>query len=147
MREDGIIKIEVHVSGICIKRDPKAGHLVLLGKRSPNRKLYPGLWESGGGQVYLGETFESAIKRQFKEEFGIEIEIRNIIGCYSIPLENGVIPGVVFYCQPSNGHLLHADEREFTEVKWVCIDDLAKINIIPGTKLDILKAIKMVSNN
>ena len=55
MREDKNYQIEVHVAGMCFKDD-----CVLAVKRSPNRRLYPGLWECSGGQVHPGESFEDA---------------------------------------------------------------------------------------
>lgn len=48
---------------------------VLLTKRSQNAKNEKGKWEAPGGAVEFGETLEEAIRREMKEELGIEIEI------------------------------------------------------------------------
>lgn len=46
---------------------------VLIAKR-PAHKSYPNLWEFPGGKVESNETVFVALKREFAEEIGIEIE-------------------------------------------------------------------------
>lgn len=48
---------------------------ILLTKRSQHAKNEKGKWEAPGGAVEFGETLERAIRREIKEELGIEIEI------------------------------------------------------------------------
>lgn len=96
MREYKTHKIEVHVAGICIHENK-----VLIAKRSPERKLYPELWEYSGGQVEAGENFEEAVIRQMKEEFGIIVKPVKVIGTYEISnpaSEQKKIPGIRFIC-------------------------------------------------
>lgn len=48
---------------------------LLLCKRGQNCKNERGCWEIPGGAVEFGEKLTDAIKREMKEELGIEIEI------------------------------------------------------------------------
>lgn len=48
---------------------------LFLNKRSKNARNEKGFWEAPGGSVNFGEKRIDAIKREVKEEFGIDIEI------------------------------------------------------------------------
>ncbi len=44
---------------------------ILLGKRAPHRKAYPGCWDLIGGRVEDGESIDQALHRELAEEIGI----------------------------------------------------------------------------
>jgi len=48
---------------------------IFLSKRSINTRNQQGCWETPGGAVDFGEKRKDAIKREIKEEFGVDIEI------------------------------------------------------------------------
>lgn len=144
-REDEIHQIEVHVAGVCLKREDELK--VLVGKRNNKRRLYPGLWECGGGQVHRKEYFEEAIKRQFMEEFGIVVEPLRVLGDYKIvDRENDVIiPGIKFLCRfvdYLDGQVI-LNKAEFSEYRWILSNELDAYEFIPGIKDDIREAIRL----
>jgi mutator protein MutT len=67
----GIDYIGVGV-GVILRDD--AGR-VFMAKRGPKAKNERGLWEFPGGSVEFGETLAAALKREMREEYGIEIEV------------------------------------------------------------------------
>jgi 8-oxo-dGTP pyrophosphatase MutT (NUDIX family) len=140
MREEGVRRIEVHVAGICFDRDR-----VLVLKRSLSRRLFPGLWECGGGQVNPGEGFGEAVARQLREEAGVITEMLGPAGIYDIFLPEGEqkkIPGIHFACI-FKGYAEGSEPRlsaEHTEWKWQPLDRLDELEFIPGLKEDIRKA-------
>ena len=143
MHEEYIHRIEVHVAGICIDGDK-----VLVVKRTPSRRLYPNLWECGGGQVESGESFEDAIKRQLRDELGVIAEPIAFVRTYEIPTPNEQqkkIPGVKFICKVIG--FVNGKEpvisSEHTEWKWQPINDLGELKFIPGVDDDIRKAYQL----
>lgn len=54
------------VNGLLVR-----GGLILLAKRSPRRKAYPGTWSFPGGHLEPAETPEAGLVRELREELGV----------------------------------------------------------------------------
>jgi 8-oxo-dGTP pyrophosphatase MutT (NUDIX family) len=146
MREENIQKIEVHVAGICFNNDK-----ILILQRDNSDKMFPYLWECGGGQVLPGENLEEAIIRIFKEKAGTEIKPIKILGTYSIDIpeeEQKKIPGVKFLCEfiGYNGKKSPELSKGFIDYKWLKINELDAIKFIPNVKNDIKEAFNLLTN-
>jgi len=149
IREDGQHKIEVHVAGLCFRHVGKKIQL-LVGHRTESRKLYPNLWECGGGQVRVEESFETALRRQFAEEFGIKIEIIRPFAAYEITRSDGPkIPGIVFFCvSVENGREnITINKREFSESQWVSEAQCKTYNLISGIQKQAEEAFVLAKNH
>jgi ADP-ribose pyrophosphatase YjhB (NUDIX family) len=147
MRENKIYKIEVHVAGICFWGDK-----VLIVKRNSERRLYPNLWECGGGQVRNGENFEEALIRGQREELGVEINpvrmLKNL-GTYEIITNNPEqlkIPGVKIVCEITS--FVNGKEPKITdehsEWKFISETEVDDYEFIPRIKGEILEAYGMI---
>jgi mutator protein MutT len=60
---------------------------VFLAKRGDNARNERGCWEIPGGRVEFGETLQTAIVREMKEEYNIEIELLE-----QLPAQNHLLP-------------------------------------------------------
>jgi class 3 adenylate cyclase len=63
---------EVHVAGTCFAEERAGGFRLLLARRSPRRRLYPGKLEGCGGQLRHSETFSEGARRHFRQELGLD---------------------------------------------------------------------------
>jgi len=97
------------VDGILLKDDK-----ILLVKRA----IYPfsGYWVLPGGHVDYGERLEEALKREMKEELGIKVKIKNLIGVYSDPKRDPRYHtvSVVYFLEKGRGKItLNSEASEF----------------------------------
>ena len=60
--------------------DRPARPVVLIERRYP-----PSGWALPGGFVDVGETLETAARREAREETALEVELKLLLGCYSDP--------------------------------------------------------------
>jgi 8-oxo-dGTP diphosphatase len=106
---------------------------VLLVRRA--HPPYAGLWSLPGGKIDAGETAKDAVRRELKEETGIEIEIEGVIDTVKIAPGEGdgtaAYRLTVFYGRPVGGSLKVGGDAEAAE--WVHLDDVEELAITPGT--------------
>ncbi|MBI2449955.1 MAG: NUDIX hydrolase [Candidatus Nealsonbacteria bacterium] len=95
---------------------------ILLEKRS----YYPfiGYWVIPGGHVEYGETVEEAVKREMKEELGISVRIKKLIGVYSDPKRDPRyhVVSMVFLLERTKGEICLNDES--LEFQFFPLDQL-----------------------
>ncbi|MCQ6279256.1 NUDIX domain-containing protein [Bacillus sp. EB600] len=53
--------------------------LVLIVQRAQSEKIGKGTWECVGGKIEFGEELESALKREIKEESGLNVKVEKIL--------------------------------------------------------------------
>ena len=101
---------------------------ILSQLRSAHKKSYPNRWtDSASGHVDEGEDYETAIRREMKEEIGVETELeyvgkfltKHINNGVETPVFNGVYKGVV-----DSSITLRLQESEVTETKWFDLSEL-----------------------
>jgi 8-oxo-dGTP diphosphatase len=85
---------------------------ILLTKRA--KKPFKGWWDLPGGYVEHGETAEQALKREMKEETGLDIKIKNIFGTYlgiaSFDADKYWILSIVFIAEAQKRELQANDD-------------------------------------
>ncbi len=111
---------------------------LLLCRMHPDRGVFPGQWGLPGGGIEQGERMGDALRRELREELGIEItDIQPAFfkdGSYSKLLPNGELQPVymiflVYYCRAAGDKILL--NEEFSEYRWVSEEDL------PGLEMNV----------
>lgn len=77
-----------------------------------HRKDY-GLWNLPGGALEKEEAPWEGVKREVKEETGLDVEVSKITGIYFKPKENNLV--LVFLCKVKSGEVRLNDEADAIE--------------------------------
>jgi ADP-ribose pyrophosphatase YjhB (NUDIX family) len=109
-----------------------------------------GSWAIPGGLIELGETAEMAIRREVREECGIEIEVGPLLGLFEPILRDGdgriryhytIIDFLAYF---RGGELRPGDDA--AEVRWVTPADLPRYELSAATRKMIARALERVQN-
>lgn len=114
---------------------------LLITLRAKGAKNEAGKWEIPGGSVEFGETLEKALKREIKEELGIEIEVIELLDVcdHIIPEENQHWVSPTYVCRIKKGtpKILEPDKCE--KIGWFTLNEATKLPLSIVTKHDLGK--------
>ena len=65
-------------------------------------------WNLPGGGMELGETVDEAVRREVREETGLEVAVEYLVGVYSKPQKREVV--LTFHCRVTGGTLTTTEE-------------------------------------
>jgi 8-oxo-dGTP diphosphatase len=101
------------------------GH-VFLAQRGPAATNERGCGEFPGGKVALGETLKAAITREFQEEYGMEIEVGELLGVSDHILlaerQHWVSPS--YLAVYAGGEPQIREREKCSAIGWFAVDDL-----------------------
>lgn len=104
-------KFRIEVGAACILRDGK-----YLVQTRPMGKSFVGQWEFPGGKREKGESFRDCVKREIKEELGIDVSVRPHFCEILIEFERTELLLRFHRCQIQEGE---PRARENQEIRWV----------------------------
>ena len=96
------------------------GDKVFIGQRKAGKRLEY-LWEFPGGKLEAGETPEECLVREMREEFGIEVVVREYFGESVYRYEHGSIRLLAYLVDWMDGEISPTDHQD---CRWVPFDDL-----------------------
>lgn len=122
-------RLRIRATGICIENNA-----ILLIKHHNLGKLGY-LWTFPGGGLQFGETLEAAVRREFLEETGLDVEVKELIFVHQyidLPLHSIEI---CFLVKKMGGILIKGIDPEISEdkqmIKQVVFLDNEQIQKIP----------------
>jgi A/G-specific adenine glycosylase len=119
--------------GVCRK-----GDLVLVARRKADG-LLGGLWEFPGGKRRKGERHSAALRREFMEEVGLEIDVGGKIAVVPHQYSHFSVELHVFDCRWRRGT---AKPLASDEVRWVRLEDLDRLAFPKANKVIIGKLLE-----
>lgn len=114
----------VDVAAACIHN--KGNYLIA--RRKPRRG---GFWEFVGGKREVGETLGQALKREVREELGVEISVRP-----AFYITTTRVNGRRYRLHFCRARILRGQPKaiEHSEIRWVRLEDLAKFAFPPANR-------------
>jgi 16S rRNA (cytosine1402-N4)-methyltransferase len=101
---------------------------VLLARRAPGRR-HAGQWEFPGGRVEPGESPQEALKRELREELGIEAVVGEEVSRTRHAYDDGEIELAAFFVKQFTGT---PTLKDHDQLAWVTARDLPRYDLVPA---------------
>ena len=122
-------KLRIRVCGICIEGES----MLLIKHQGLGAKGI--FWAPPGGGIQFGESAEEALKREFMEETGLNIEIKRFLFVHEFLEEPMHAMEIFFEVRKVSGNLIIGKDTELKEarqiihdVKYIMYKDIQKMD-------------------
>lgn len=128
-----------HIVAVTAFIKNKAGDKFLVVKRSRNEIAYPRKWAFPGGKLEKGQTILETLKREVKEEVGLEIEnYKKFLDDYTFIRPDGHnVVGLCFLVIAKSEDVKIS--KDFDDFKWITPKELSKLDHIDGMEEEVKK--------
>ncbi|MDZ7772047.1 MAG: A/G-specific adenine glycosylase [Balneolaceae bacterium] len=107
-----------HQIGVGVVRDGEGSVLIAL---RPEGAMLGGLWEFPGGKQESGEELEETVRRELREELGVEVVVEKPLMKVDHAYSHLTVSLNVFLCSLASGT---PEARDSQEVRWVALEEL-----------------------
>ena len=107
-------------------------HRCLLIRRSAANRGFAGYWEWPGGKADPGEAPDTALRREVREETGLEVECTGLAGASEFEMPAARIILVCLLARQTGGELRLSHEHDAFD--WVPLEELAQRQIVEPMK-------------
>ena len=112
---------------------------ILLVKRSETADYLPGIWEDMGGRIKQFEDPEDALRREVREETGLEIEVLKPLAVFhdyygERTAENELLI-ITYWCKAKSDQVMLSEEH--SAYQWVLPEEALELADHIGVRRDI----------
>jgi 8-oxo-dGTP pyrophosphatase MutT (NUDIX family) len=126
---------------------------ILMIQKSAADPYNPMKWEIPGGRLQVGEELSDHLRREIREEVGLEIEIGPPLAMWQWTMGTGdtakTVVAVSRLCYPLSSEVSFAGNDDTDHIatwKWVPVSDVASLDLIPTARDAILESLKVLQN-
>lgn len=141
---------ENHFVAMCFSAD---GKQILCAKRNADKKIFPDRWEYGCGQPLYNEKVDICLKRAYKCDFDIDIDMATNDGnhipviAYDLEKESQLVFGLRFLAHVKSGQTPKAINHQDVKLMDVAVaQQLPKCDCVPGFHDALGRALKIIKN-
>jgi len=117
----------VEVAAAIIRQD----HRVLACRRRADQP-HPHKWEFPGGKREPGESIEECLRRELREELGIDAELGEVVWRTEHTYPGRAPVALVFFAV--RGYRGAPVNRAFAEIRWVDVSELGRLDFLDADR-------------
>ncbi|MEI6587502.1 MAG: NUDIX domain-containing protein [Candidatus Moraniibacteriota bacterium] len=126
---------------LAVKGIVRKGDEVLVLKRSAVDEHKPSVWETVGGGMETQNSPQEALKREIREETGLEVEVGEPFNVFTFTKDSGEFKiGITFLCDYVSGEVKLSEEH--SEYKWIKPEEFNQLESIASLHDEIEKYAK-----
>jgi len=113
-------------------------HGTVLATRRSDEMPHPLKWEFPGGKLKPGENPEESIRREIREELGLEVEPLRRLSAVEHAYRNHAIRLIPLVCRIEEGVIHLAEHMEY---RWIGCDDLDRVEWLDADR-EVLEMVR-----
>lgn len=118
---------------------------LLIVKRSSKAKFLPNYYELPGGHVEFGEEPKEALKREIKEELGVDVTIFEPFHYFSYFSDEGNVHNIeIAFFAKVNESVKNIKLNEHEDIRWVTKNELDSYKISDKEKETMKKGFEII---